>query len=72
MTTFTATFTNGSTITRNNKTGRTYTHGWATFFSNGKVRDFGFASSAQAANRAARAQLQNVGAVNYEVAEVVV
>lgn len=69
MTTFTATFTNGRTITRNNKTGRTYTHGWATFFANGNVRDSGFSSSRDAAIRAARAQMPNQGAVSYEVAE---
>lgn len=71
MQTFTATFANGKTITRNNKTGRTYTHGWATFFECGGLRNVGFSASAAAAERAARAQMGNVGAVRYEVAPAV-
>lgn len=71
MTTFTATFSNGKTITRNNKTGRTYTHAWATLSKCGSVLQAGFSSSREAAERSAKAYLKFTYHVGYEVVEAV-
>lgn len=71
MQTFTATFANGEQITRDNKTGRIYTHGWATFNSKGEVRNSGFSASPQGAARAARDAMGYVGSESYEVVQAV-
>lgn len=55
MTIFTATFSNGHTITRNNKTGRVYTHAYRAHTSYLNQVRYGFAASAQQAERAGRA-----------------
>lgn len=72
MTTFTATFGNGKNIARNTKTGRTYSHAWATFGPLGGIMQTGFSSSAEAADRAARSYLKFVGHVRHEVVKAVV
>lgn len=71
MQTFTATFANGEQISRDNSTGRAYTHGWATFTANGAVRNSGFSASRQGAERAARNAMGYVGSESYEVAQAV-
>lgn len=72
LVTFSATFSNGETITRNNRTGRVYTHAWATIRPNGRVLESGFSSSREVANRAAmRALPWHMGVCErYEVVEV--
>lgn len=50
--TYTATFSNGKTITRNSE--RTYTFAWAVFRMDGSMLEKGFAADKEKAERAAR------------------
>lgn len=50
--TYTATFSNGQTITRNSE--RTYTFAWAVFRDDGSILESGFAADMEKAGRAAR------------------
>lgn len=71
MTTSTATFSTGKTITRNSKAGRSYPYAWATKNKDGVILQAGFAGTQQAADRSARSYLKFTYHVDFEVVKAV-